>query len=182
MPSPTWSQLKPHLQRLEKQDLLLILRDLYALNADNQVFLSTRLLADTPDEIAEPYRRIIRQVFNPDRGMPSFRLSAARKALNDFKKASADPLLILDLMLFYVEQGVICTNTYGDIDEPFYNSLLSVYDSAAQLVGEIEDPRLIDPFQSRFQKLVSDTRGLGWGFHDGLVEVYNDVLLAYWEM
>ena len=158
------------------------MRDLYALNADNKVFLSTRLLHGTPDEIAEPYRRIIRQVFNPDRGMPSFRLSAARKALNDFKKASADPRLILDLMLFYVEQGVICTDTYGDIDEPFYDNLLSVYDSAAQLVGEIEDPRLIDPFQSRFQKLVSDTRGLGWGFHDGLVEVYNDVLLAYWEM
>ena len=91
MPPPTWSQLKPHLQRLEKQDLLLILRDLYALNADNQVFLSTRLLADTPDEIAEPYRRIIRQVFNPDRGMPSFRLSAARKALKDYKKMETQP-------------------------------------------------------------------------------------------
>ena len=182
MPSPTWSQLKPHLQRLEKQDLLLILRDLYALNADNQVFLSTRLLADTPDEIAEPYRRIIRQVFNPDRGMPSFRLSAARKALNDFKKASADPLLVLDLMLFYVEQGVICTDTYGDIDEPFYDNLLSVYGSAAQLDGEIKDPRLIDPFQHRFQKIVSDTRNIGWGFHDDLVEVYNELRLAYWEM
>ena len=105
------------------------------MNADNKVFLSTRLLAGTPDEISEPYRRIIRQVFNPDRGMPSFRLSAARKALNDFKKASADPLLVLDLMLFYVEQGVICTDTYGDIDEPFYDSLLSVYNSAARLAG-----------------------------------------------
>ncbi len=48
MATPTWSHLKPHLQRLEKQDLLLLLRDLYVLNADNKVFLSTRLLASIP--------------------------------------------------------------------------------------------------------------------------------------
>lgn len=182
MPPPTWSQLKPHLQRLEKQDLLLIVRDLYALNADNKVFLSTRLLAGTPDEIAEPYRRIICQVFNPDRGMPSLRLSTARKALNDFKKACADPLLTIDLMLFYVEQGVICTNSYGDIGEAFYSSLLSVYHSAAQLVDQISDRDRIDQFQHRFQEIISDTPNIGWGFHDRLVEIYNDMLLAYWEM
>lgn len=26
-------------------------------------------------------------------------------------------------MLFYVEQGVLCTNSYGDINAPFYESL-----------------------------------------------------------
>ena len=40
-----WSHLKPHLQRLDKDALVLLLRDLYALNADNKVFLSTRFLA-----------------------------------------------------------------------------------------------------------------------------------------
>jgi len=29
-------------------------------------------------------------------------------------------------MLHYVETGTEFTNTYGDIDEPFYNSLISM--------------------------------------------------------
>lgn len=180
--APTWSHLKPHLQRLERAELLALLRELYALNADNKVFLSTRLLSGTPDEIAEPYRQIIRQVFNPDRGLPSLRLSVARKALNDFKKASRDPLLTIDLMLFYVEQGVICTNTYGDINESFYRSLVSAYHSAAQLAMEIKDPDLVDALQPRFQEIVGDTQNMGWGFHEALIDVYTGVLPTYWDL
>jgi hypothetical protein len=38
------------------------------LNADNKVFLTARFLAASPEEMAAPYRRIVKQVFNPDRG------------------------------------------------------------------------------------------------------------------
>jgi hypothetical protein len=68
MPTLTWSHLKPHLQRLEKDELLALLRELYGLNADNKAFLATRLLQASSDAIAEPYRKVVRQVFNPDRG------------------------------------------------------------------------------------------------------------------
>lgn len=175
-PSHAWSRLKPHLQRLEKDALLILLRDLYALNADNKVFLATRFLAASPEELAAPYRRIVRQVFNPDRGTPSLRSSTARKALNDFKKACADPGQVIDLMLFYVEQGVICTNTYGDIDAPFYDGLLSVYHNAAELVSKAADPLVIERFRPRFVQIVWDTRNIGWGFHDGLEEIYAELL------
>ncbi len=110
-PPQSWSKLKTHLQHLDKEELLLLLRDLYALNADNKVFLSSRFLAATPEEMAAPYRRIIRQVCNPDRGMPSLQLGAARKALNDFKKACADSLLLIDFMLFYCYcSGIMSAN------------------------------------------------------------------------
>ncbi len=49
MPTPTWSHLKPYLQRLEKGELLALLRELYALNADNVVCLATRLAPAAPD-------------------------------------------------------------------------------------------------------------------------------------
>ncbi len=182
MPTPTWSHLKPHLLRLEKGELLALLRELYGLNADNKAFLATRLLPATSDAIAEPYRKAISQVFNPDRGHPSLKLSAARKALNDFKKACKDPLLVIDLMLFYVEEGVVCTRTYGDIDAPFYNSLLSVYHSAAQMVSEIDDPAQAEAFQPRFQAIISDTRDIGWGFQEGLIDIYISVLPSDWEV
>jgi hypothetical protein len=182
MPTLTWSHLKPHLQRLEKDELLALLRELYGLNADNKAFLATRLLQASSDAIAEPYRKVVRQVFNPDRGFPSLQLSTARKALNDFKKACNDPLLLIDFMLFYVEEGVTCTRTYGDISAPFYSSLLSVYRSAAELTSALKTPDLMDPFQPRFQGIIDDTRDIGWGFHDGLIDIYTSVLPTYWEL
>jgi len=175
-PAHSWSHLKPHLQRLDHAALVALLRDLYALNADNKVFLSTRFLATSPEEVAAPYRRIVRQVFNPDRGTPSLQLGSARKALKDFRKACADPLQVIDFMLFYVEQGVICTNTYGDIDAPFYESLLSVYRGAAELTSKTGDTAIIEQFRPRFAAMVRDTGHIGWGFHDGLDETYWDLL------
>ena len=171
----SWSHLKPYLQRLDKEALVALLRDLYALNADNKVFLATRFLAALPEELAAPYRKIVKQVFNPDRGTPSFRLNAARKALNDFKKACADPLQVVDFMLFYVEQGVICTNAYGDIDAPFYENLLAVYGGAAELAGGQADA-VVERFRPRFARIVRDTGKIGWGFHDGLEEIYWEFL------
>ncbi len=175
-PAPSWSKLKSRLSALEKDALLALLRDLYALNADNKVFLSSRFLAASPDELAAPYRRIVRQVFNPDRGMPNLQLAAARKALNGFKKACADPLQVIDFMLFYVEQGVICTNSYGDINAPFYESLLSVYNNAAELASNLADPAMLEQFRPRFVKIVQDTDNIGWGFHDGLEEICWELL------
>jgi hypothetical protein len=181
-PTPqSWSALKPYLQRLEKEEFLLLLRDLYALNADNKVFLATRFLATTPEQMAEPYRKIIRQVFNPERGFPSLKLSAARKALNDFKKACADSVAVIDFMLYYVEQGVICTNSYGDINEPFYNSLASVYRSAAELAGQTTDVAEVEHFQRRFLSIVWDTSNIGWGFHDELQDIYSTILPVEWQ-
>lgn len=182
MPAQSWSRLKPHIQRLEKDELVQLLRDLYRLNADNKVFLATRFLSATPDEMAEPYRKIVRQVFNPDgRGFPSLQLGTARKALNDFKKACADPVAVIDFMFFYVEQGVICTNTYGDIDAPFYNSLLSVYRSATELFANIDDPAVIELLHPRFLDIIRDTRDIGWGFHDGILEFSAEILEAEWD-
>ena len=175
-PAPTWSRLKPHLSALDRDALLALLRDLYALNVDNKVFLATRFLAASPEELAAPYRRIVKHVFNPDRGVPSLQLAAARKALNDFRKACADPFQVIDFMLFYVEQGVICTNSYGDISAPFYESLLSVYNNAAKLASKLTAPTMIEQFRPRFAKIVRDTGNIGWGFHDGLEEIYWELL------
>ena len=173
----TWSQLKTRLKDLEKDKLLLLLHDLYDLNADNRLYLSTRFLAGTSEEMVAPYRRIIQRVLNPDRGVPSLNLSAARKALNDFKKLCTDTPAVIDLMLFYVEQGVICTRTYGDIDAPFYDSLISVYSSAAELTTKTDNPALTAALRPRFEELVRDVEDLSWGIHDNLMDIYWNVLL-----
>ena len=47
------------------------------------------------------------------------------------------------LDIISVEQGVICTNNYGDIDERFYSSLESVYADAVALLRQLGSHELI---------------------------------------
>ena len=170
--SLTWSQLKTKLSDTSQQQLLDIIRDLYNLNPDNKVFLSSHLQVGDPRDLSEPYRREIRNQFNPDRGFPKLNLKAARKALNDFKKASADPRAVADLMVYYVEQGVHCTLQYGDIDEGFYSSLESVFTDAIEVITKTGDAEIIAEFYPRLERIVRDTSGIGWGFHDYLDDTF----------
>jgi hypothetical protein len=170
--SPTWSQIKSRLSPLGKEDLLNIIKDLYRLNGDNKVFLTSRLMSEPSHSLAEPYRRAIRREFNPDRGLPRLNLQAARKALTAFKNASANPSAVIDMLIYYVEQGVACTRQYGDIHEQFYRSLESAFEEAVSLVRDTGSPEIVEKFRPRLERIVGDTSGIGWGFHDYLSDVY----------
>lgn len=119
-------------------------------------------------DVLDKYKAIITREFS-GRGYHVPRLSIARKAVTDYKKIAQSPMPVLDLMLHYVESGVGFTNRFGDIDEPFYNSLESMFSQAMKL---IEQYQLHSHFQPRCQQLVRDTRHMGWGFHDALAEMY----------
>jgi len=171
-----WSEIKSHLQQMEAVELVGLLHQLYQLNTDNKIFLTSQLTDAEPGALAEPYREIIREQFNPRRGFPDLNLRVARKALTDFKKVARDPRSTIDLMLFYVEQGILCTRKYGDIDEPFYNSVVSVCQRAVELLVTQKDATMIDHFRPRLAQIVYDTAGMGWGFHDDLREIYENEL------
>ena len=93
----------------------------------------------------------------------------AKKAISDYKKVCQSQATLIDIMLFYVEQGVKFTNAYGDIDEPFYLSMEGVYQ---QVVEIIIKANLKDIFEQRCRKIMKDTEDIGWGFHDMLTEIY----------
>lgn len=169
---PTWTEIRQALSSYEKPELLGLIQELYKLNADNKVFLTSRLMEVDLDALAEPYRKTIQAEFNPPRGFPRLNLRAARKAINDFKKACHDPTAIADLMIFYVEQGVICTNNYGDISEGFYSSLESVYAEAIKVITQTGDPMVIESFRPRLRRIVRNTSSIGWGFPDELSQMY----------
>ncbi len=101
------------------------------------------------------------------------RLAEAKKAISEFGKLSDDETRMIDLMIFYVEQGVDFTNTYGDISENFYSSMESMYENALKKIGD--NPRLYQMFNPRLVSLINRTGGIGWGFQDTLREYY-----SYW--
>ena len=76
-------------------------------------------------------------------------------------------------MIFYVEIGVKFTNCYGDIDEPSYLSMESMYE---KVVKFIISTKLEGMFKQRCLEIVNDTAGMGWGFHDQLSAIYHEYL------
>ena len=64
----------------------------------------------------------------------------------------------IDIMLFYVEQGVKFTLAYGDIDEAFYASMEGMYKKALSAMTELDSKNI---FEQRSQKNVTDTSGIG---------------------
>ena len=69
-------------------------------------------------------------------GFGKARLSVAHKAANDYRKIYRNLVASVDMMLFYVEQGVKFTDAYGDIDEPFYCRMESMFASATKAIDQ----------------------------------------------
>ncbi len=87
----------------------------------------------------------------------------ARKSVREFSKVHANVTHLIDLELFYVEQGVKFTNTFGDIDEPFYESMESMYEHALKLIAK---HKLGNTHYRRPQGIVKSSRDTGYGFGD----------------
>jgi hypothetical protein len=163
--------LKSYLQQVSKEQLADDITELFTKFEPVRDYYQTKLLPENNSQIIEKYKAIIRNEFFPARGFGKARLLVARKAVSEYKKICRTNASLADLMLFYVEQGVRFTDAYGDIDEPFYNSMESMFKKAVEF---IVTHKLQDVFEDRCRRIVSDTSGMGWGFHDQLSDIYNE--------
>ncbi|WP_367949337.1 DUF6155 family protein [Bacillus sp. FJAT-29790] len=111
--------------------------------------------------------------FFPEKGFGKLRLNEAKKAISDFKKLTRDDLRTTDLMLYYVEQGVEFTSSYGDINENFYISMETMYEKVTNICDEEEEYYQV--FANRLEQVVIDTDIMGWGFHDQLSYLYSSM-------
>lgn len=132
-------------------------------------YYQNKLNPDNGINVCNKFKSIIKNEFFPARGYGRGRLSVVRKAVSDFRKVSESKQDIADIMIFYVEMGVQFTCAYGDIDESFYNSMESMYGRAVKYIVQ---NKLIGQFEDRCRKIVDDTCNIGWGFHDGLSDIF----------
>jgi hypothetical protein len=132
------------------------------------------------EELHAKSRAQIEQEFFPERGNPKLGFARASKAISTFRKLSGDERLTLDLMVYYVELGVKFTDDYGDIDEPFYNSIESMFQSVASKIRGNEE--LFWAYNERMEKLVQICRPIGWGFGDNMSYIYYDLQSEFTDM
>jgi hypothetical protein len=163
------TDIKKELKKMDKDKLIDLIADLYKKNKSVKEFFDFYV---NPDErqLFEKYRDKVFEAFYPKRGY-IYKLKDGKQAISDFKKLGTSTELVADLMLFYVETGVKFTNDFGDINETFYRSLATTFVDSLTLM---QKENLLDKFENRVEKVVEDTSGIGWGFHDYLVQVWID--------
>lgn len=167
---PTLTELKKELRKKTQSELVEEVAHLYKKFSNVKEFYQASFFSDD-STVLEKYKQIVQNEFIPSgrSQFPKMRASVARKAISDYKKVSCSNLGIADIMLTYVESGVYCTTEFGDIDEPFYNSMESMYESALKYMVK---EGLFHEFQDRAEAIVTNTSECGWGFHDELNHLY----------
>ena len=163
------TDIKKELKKLDKDKLIDLVTDLYKKNKSVKEFFDF-YVNPNERELFEKYRVKVFEAFYPKRGY-NYKLKNGKQAISDFKKLGTSTDLLADLMLFYVETGVKFTNDFGDINETFYKSLATTFVDSLTLMRK---ENLLDKFEDRVGKVIDDTSGIGWGFHDYLVQVWVD--------
>jgi len=165
----TRTELKRFLGQLSRDQFINQMLDLWSSFAPVKDYYQAKVRPENDETVREKYRKVITHEFYPVHGYGKLKLSVARKAVSDYKKVAASANGVADLMLFYVEMGVRFTNDFGDIDEGFYLSMERMYASALKWIRK---HGLEQDFEERCAKVVENTRGIGWGFHDALSHAY----------
>lgn len=133
----------------------------------------------SPDENSklEEYKDIIRAEFYPEgRREPKTRFSVCRKAVTDFKKLKPSADALAELMLSYMEYAIEFTFDFGDMSEQYYES---VEGNFAKTVEFIAKNGLWEKYDKRLQQCVKWASVCGYGFADGIDDIYEETRLRY---
>ncbi len=171
---PTWIDVKRNIKGFSNPELIELIGDLYRLSENNKEFFHTRFSL-SEDSLAS-YKRIIQDGIHPYlEGGETLDIGLSEDAIKRYSKAIDDVKGEIELMVFFVECGNNFTLSYGDIDEEFYDSLLCMYEKAIQNVTElpIKEQKV---FKKRLREIMNSASGIGWGYHDGLHELYYELL------
>jgi hypothetical protein len=176
------TELKKALVNLERKDIERLICDLYKSNNLAESIISSYLLGDKYQaQLLDEYKEKMDSVYFPDNLSKGFSQRAAKNLISEYKKISANPQYILDLMLYYVECGTGFTNTYGDIDMRFYNSLLGVFDDFIMQIEKHPDEKMYLVFRERLLVLTYEVRNIGWGYGDYIIEEVSRLEHEYME-
>jgi len=170
----TNTQIKKSLQDFSREELITLITDMAQACPQAKEFLTVKLAShENINEILEKYKQKVEYEFFPKRGFGRLNLREAKKAISDFRKICNDKAMGIDIMLFYVENCVEFTDQFGDINEAFYNSAVSVYSSVIKEINT-GDMNLYQTFADRL-KAAANNACEGWGFQDDMRDLYYQI-------
>jgi len=166
----TWKDIKAEIQFKSESELIKLIGDLYTLSEENKTFIHSRYNIGGN----QPYKEIISEALYPDFNYNQpISLSTGRKAVSDYYKATGDKVGQIELMMHYVETGNQFTLDFGDIDEPFYASLESMFNRILKAIDK-QPNKIQIKYLKRLSAVVKSAEGMGWGYYDTLEEALED--------
>ena len=164
--SPTWIDVKAKVADFDRAGLLGFLQDLYAGSKDNQAFLHARF--GLGGDVLEPYKVIINRWLWPDVLKNQFAsVSAAKKAIADYNRATGQPEGLAELMVFYCECAAGFSGSVGYEDGVYFDALMSMFEQALKLSVTLPvDQR--DVLLGRLDDVRPISNDFGYGLGDGM--------------
>lgn len=153
-----------YIKSLEKPELEKELKKLFDKIPAVSQYYELELSEDTT-AVLEDYKAKIRKEYFPNRGYGNARSSVSKKYISDFKRISVFPKDVIELLLYRTEMMIDFTNLYGDMEEPFYTSLVNSFGEACKMIRK---ENLEEEFKDHCIRLIDKTEDLGWGVSDGL--------------
>jgi DNA-directed RNA polymerase subunit N (RpoN/RPB10) len=173
----TIKDLKNELQAFSKEELIVLVTEIAKSCSQARNFLTIKFSCQNNiREVFESYKQRVKNEFFPKRGHGRLDLQVAKKAVSDFTKICKDKKLIIDIMLFYVENCVKFTRTYGDIHENFYISAENMFDKVIKILN-VENKDIYEQFATRIDWILNKSPQ-GWGFQDTLRDIHCDLRWA----
>lgn len=163
MSAITTSKLKSFLTSMNRQELENLVLELYSLPAVKDA-VNLRLNPNFTDEMVNRYEKKLAKVLMPA-NPEKMSMSAAKDILSEVKGLSAiSPRVTAEIYLYAAECACDFTETFGDIDEPFYNDLSDFYQMAVDFAKT--DEELKNELSDRFRTLNESFYGMGWGMDE----------------
>jgi hypothetical protein len=165
---PTWTDIRRKLARADLDYAIGIVKMLFDQSRENRTFLISRLYPNADwSELLERQRKRILGEFYTRRGIPrNPRISNAREAIDDYRRATSDPAGTAELMLTYVEVGTEFAVQFGMRDAPFLRSLETVLDKLVGILAKDERLNLVERFRERLQTVVEQACDCGYGYDE----------------
>ena len=171
-----WVEIKKRLKEKSDKELLSLISSCYK-TSDEVKFYLTSIVVDEEEanEILMELKERLSQTFwaTAKNGRPlGPNLKEAKKVMSAVKKVTINPETILNFMLDYVEHGVGFTNVYGDMWDGYYSSIEGMFESLEKHLMKNVDKIDIEVTMNRIEDIVNKSNGIGWGFHDNLLDMY----------
>jgi hypothetical protein len=159
-----WSDVKASLADVDRNDLLGLVRDLYAASPDNRSFLHARF--GLGDDVLKPYKATISRWLQPDVFKnQDTSVAKAKKAISDYKKAVGRPDGMVELKVFYCQQAAGFYAEVGMDDEGHFDALVRMFGQALTAALKLPEAQR-DALLSRLNEVHRVSHTFGYGVSD----------------
>jgi hypothetical protein len=166
--------LKARLLEQGQGQLLELIHDLHDLSPANRRFLEARFLSS--DGQLERYRSQVEQAIYPDPlSKRPISVVAAKRAIREYERATADPIGTLDLRLTFVEAGTAQAVDLAYGDDGYFSALELMLGMVVEGLQRVP-PDARDQFITRLRRLRDSGGRLGWGYGDFVCQLLAGVL------